>query len=597
MNWPWQRKRLGRRWNAVNRKNFVKYIVAICLVCSMSSLSAQEAAVKEQRKAEPPGQPVEGSKLGVAPSQPGGPASAAGTAGTASTTAIQDTGQAGEAGEEPKEEVAPLEPGNITVNFKGADMRTVLNYIAEVAGIDIVPAPDVKGPVDVRLTNKPWKVALDIILRNYGYAYEETSGIIRVDTISRLREQEPITQTYSLDYASAKTIAGGMKDDKNLPIPGAIKDILSEKGKIAFDDRTNILVVTDVPSKIDKINQVIKDLDAETPQVLIEAKVIETQLEKNETMGIDWTISATVAGAQRPTTIPFLSWQNPLAPLGVKFDEKTWLPQGGPAANSASTTLLFPSGPRDGSFGFPYALPADFTYGTLDFTSFQAVLQMLKNRTRTEVISDPRVATLNNKPAYINVGETFNFPLYERNMATGRMEIIGYRAEDHGIKLNVTPHINTKNEIWVELAPEISEFKRYDTLDAASGIKAPVFSKRKATTQVLVRDGDTIFIGGIIKENNTFFKSKMPILGDLFGDIPYIGGLFSQKADVVTKVELIFFITVRVLAHDKTLKGVPDNARAYSPTFSLYENYHDQDRQKDKNNNNKNNNKKKKRQK
>ena len=229
-----------------------------------------------------------------------------------------------------------------------------------------------------------------------------------------------------------------------------------------------------------------------------------------------------------------------------------------------------PSNPS-GPVSFPFASKSDFSFGTLDFTQFSAVLEMLKDRANTEIVSNPRIATLNNKEASIQVGETLGLPKYERNSTTGKMEITGYEAKDLGIKLKVIPHINTKEEIVVELKPEISDLLRYDTLDAASGVKAPVFSSRVANTQVMIQDGQTIFIGGLIKENNKDYKKKLPILGDLLGDVPYLGLLFSKKETVKEKTELIFFITVRIISEGKEMKDLPSAAKAYTPIFSLYE--------------------------
>ena len=178
--------------------------------------------------------------------------------------------------EEAQEPAVITEPGNVTVNFKGADIRTVLAYISEVAAVDIVSSPDVKGPVDLKLSNKPWKVALDVIIRNYGFAYEREGDIIRVVTVEKLKQEELATQAFNLNYGKAKDVVA------------SIKDIVSERGKVMYDDRTNIVLVTDIPTNIYKIGQVIDRLDKKTEQVLIEARIIETVLGANEKMGIDW---------------------------------------------------------------------------------------------------------------------------------------------------------------------------------------------------------------------------------------------------------------------------------------------------------------------
>lgn len=477
---------------------------------------------------------------------------------------VLEAGEADKGAESLPEETA--KPGNVTVNFKGADIRTVLAYISEVAGVDIVAAPDVKGTIDLRLTDKPWKVALDIIVRNYGFAYEREGDIIRVVTLDKLKQEEVITQTFPINYGKAKEIAS------------VIEDNVGERGSVMFDNRTNTVIATDIPTNVYKIGQIIERLDKETDQVLIEARVLETVLGDNEKIGIDWNVKIAASGAKRPITAPFnyfkpdsqtLKDYYPLVQTGASTTTTT---SGG--ATGATTAGKYPAG-ADGSKAFPYVdfsqdlFKTTFTFGTLDFSQFKAVLEMLKSRSDTSVVSNPRIATLNNNPANIMVGQTINLPKYERNSTTGKMSISGYEAKDLGIKLKVTPHINEKDEIVVELAPEISDFLRYDTLDAASGVVAPIFSSRQANTKIMIKDGDTIFIGGLIREDVVESRKKLPLVGDLLGDLPYVGLLFTKKEKTREKTELIFFITVKLMKRGRDLKDVPVVSKAYKPNYEL----------------------------
>jgi type IV pilus assembly protein PilQ len=464
-----------------------------------------------------------------------------------------------------KEEPIEIHPGNVTVNFKGADIRTVLSYISEVAGVDVIAAPDVKGVIDLKLTDKPWKVALDIIVRNYGFAYERSGDIIRVVTLDKLKQEEAVTQAFSLNYGTAKEIVG------------AVEDMVGDSGNVLYDDRTNMVLVTDIPTNVYKIGQIIQKLDRETDQVLIEARVLETVLSDDEKMGIDWNIKIAASGAKRPITWPF----NYMGTDSQAFQEFYPLVQTGTGSTTSTTSgsggqttvASYPQG-SDGSKAFPYVdynqdlFKNTFTFGTLDFSQFTAVLEMIKKRADTNIVSNPRVATLNNNPAYIIVGQTINMPKYERNSTTGKMELSGYDSKDLGIKLKVTPHINEKNEITVEISPEISDFLRYDTLDASSGVVAPVFSSRQANTKVMIKDQDTIFIGGMIKENIVDVKKTVPFIGDLLGDVPGLGLLVSKKEKTKQKTELIFFITVKLMKTGAKLKGVPTAEKAYKPDYN-----------------------------
>lgn len=469
-------------------------------------------------------------------------------------------------------EASPVEPGNVTVNFKGADINTVLAYISEVAGVDIVSAPDVKGIIDLRLTNKPWKAALDIIVRNYGFAYEREGDIIRVVTLDKLKQEELTTQAFSLNYSKSNDVVA------------ALKNIVGERGSAVFDERTNTVLVTDIPTNIYRIGQLIARLDKRTEQVLIEARIIETVLGDDEKLGIDWSVKITAAGAKRPTTLPF-DYYSP----GSNFlDKYTPLVQtgqtvmtAGTLANTTNTTTpgIFPTG-KSGSAasandkGFPFVdytvdtMKNAFAFGTLDFTEFKAVLEMLKSRSDTDTISNPRIATLNNNKATINVGDIIYIPKFERNSTTGKMEITGYDQTNSGIVLDVTPHINDAGEIALDLIPQIKEYLGTSPIAPGSDIFAPLFKTREAKTQVMVKNGQTIFIGGLISEKEVDRRTKLPFIGDLLGDIPGLGLLFSHKNIVKQRVELIFFITVNIMSPDKEIKGAPLPSKAYVPMFT-----------------------------
>ncbi|HPM43304.1 MAG TPA: secretin N-terminal domain-containing protein, partial [Candidatus Omnitrophota bacterium] len=473
-------------------------------------------------------------------------------------------------------------PGNVTVNFKGADIKTVLAYISEVAGVDIVPSPDVKGLVDLKLTNKPWKVALDIIVRNYGYAYEREGDIIRVVTIDRLKQEELITQTFVLNYAKAKNVVD------------SIKGMVTDPNKLKYDERTNTVVVTDIPTKIYKIGEIIQSLDKMTEQVLIETIAIETALGDDERMGIDWTAKITATGAKRPTTFPFDYYTSdnkgldkflPLVQTGVtqtQLDPASGLPFSIPPSQFP-TGSSGPAGVDPNDKAFPFVdLTVDsmrnaFTFGTLDFSEFKAVLEMIKQRADSDVVANPRIMTLNNEPALIHVGESVYMPDFERNSTTGKMEIKGYSSLrgagsagsdvgiQSGVNLLVTPHINNRGEIIVDLVPSISDDIVFRPIDPQGNIYAPSIRERTAKTQARINDGETIFIGGLIREENIVIDNKLPIIGDMLGNVPGVGYLVSHKSTRKVKRELIFFVTVNIIKSGKKLPNSPVIEKAQNP--------------------------------
>lgn len=421
-------------------------------------------------------------------------------------------------------------PGNVTMDFKNAEISNVLRILSLKSSVNIVAGPEVTGLVTIRLTDVPWEKALDVVLRTYGFTYEREGNIIRVTTIESLKQEELTTEVYSLKYAKAQEVVE------------SIKEMLTERGKIKYDERTNVVVATDIPTNLYRIRQVIDKLDRRTPQVLIEAKIIEVRLDDSEYLGIDWNTEITVEGAAKPTTLPFTR------------RTETALERGTDKFFPVGLAAQFPAGEIDERSIFPFVdldsetLQHRFEFGVLDFTQFQAVLRFLQQRTDTDILSNPRITTLNNKESVIHVGETMLFPTFERNDDTGQLEISGFTDERQlGVKLTVTPHINTEGDIVVKLKPEVSSFDRVQTLDASRGIVAPVFDIREAEAEVMIRDGDTIMLGGLITKTVENTKNKIPFLGD----IPLIGDyLFSRNDKTVDRAELIIFLTV-YLVKDK----------------------------------------------
>jgi len=459
--------------------------------------------------------------------------------------------------EDATEGIAETAPGNVTMDFKSADINNVLRILSYKSGVNIVAGPEVKGLVTIRLTNVPWEKALDVVLRTYGFSYEKVGNIIRVTTIESLKQEELTTEVYTLSYGKAEDVTE------------AIENMLTERGKTRFDERTNTLVVTDIPTNLYKISQIVEKLDRRTPQIMIEAKVIETTLADDERLGIDWNLQLSLTGASRPTSFPWGRFSE------HDFEQSLtrFFPPGqteltvADTGEALATTGDFPvtGGPQQYQT-FPWVETTDFTLGSLNASSFSAAMEYLDTRTDTDILSHPRITTLDNQEANILVGQIIGIPTYERNSETGQMEITGYQDKQVGVKLNVIPHVNVEGDITVIIKPEISALLRYDTLDASRGIVAPVFSTREATTQVMVGDGETIMIGGLISKQSIDNVDKVPLLGD----IPFIGkALFTKTNKDIDRTEVIIFLTVRLV----TDKWVPPAGSAAA--FAKFPSPHD----------------------
>lgn len=430
---------------------------------------------------------------------------------------------------------APVEPAaasdTISLDFKDADIGSVLRVLSMKSNVNIVTGPEVTGLVTVRLDNVPWEKALDVILRTYNYVYEREGNIIRVTTRDNMKLEPVETKTFILNYSKAQEIQA------------SITDMLSERGKVKSSERTNMVVVTDIPTNLYRIGEVIKKLDKPTSQAFIDSKIIKTEAGAIENMGIQWQPTVSAKGASRPTTFPFSAVRDQGTPFGFKefFPTLTGTAVAPFAAVNASDPRSFPSVTPSAASGF--------TLGTLDFTKFQATLNFLKSYSNAKVVSNPRVVVLNNQTAHIQVGQQIPLPSYERNETTGGMVISGFSYRDIGVVLNVTPHINSSGEILVDLKPEVSS-KNGDQSFGTDQMTAPIFDMTQAQTQLLIQSGQTIAIGGLLSDNKSQSETKVPYLAD----IPLVGKLFRAKrqgtADSTApgsdnkKIETLFFVTV-----------------------------------------------------
>jgi len=471
-----------------------------------------------------------------------------------------------------KSDVSALLPkaGNVTVNFRDVDIQTVLHYLSEVSGVDIVPSPGVEGAVTMRLRDKPWEVALDIVTRNYNYAYsrDDEKGIIRVMPKSSLQEEEPVTVVIPLNYViqstedmmSLNSDDAEVGSDRNISqLMKAVNSVISSEigERATFLPNINAIVVTAIPARVGIIKEMLTKIDKKTPQIMLDAKVIEVTLDRDDQFGIDWNAVISAAGARRPTTLPFRndgnlnflpSKQNNYYPA-TTMNSTGLTGQGNMPivdAFSAVGQMINPT-----SFTTATNTANLFSFGTLDFTQFSATLRMIDDRDDTTILSSPHITTLNNQPAVIKV--VSNIYLQKQQKTTDDASVVTVEFEEDprqvGVVLQVTPHINERDEIIVNLRPQVSSSLTFEELSVSGSTNtvAMAYDLREADTQVMVKDGETIFIGGLISETKAKEDHKLPFIGDLLGDIPVVGGLVKYKQDNVDKSEVVFFVTVHII--------------------------------------------------
>ena len=239
--------------------------------------------------------------------------------------------------------------------------------------------------------------------------------------------------------------------------------------------------------------------------------------------------------------------------------QKKYYPGSGFAdADALTTNTDFPMMDKSvqDPLGLVYGTNNLFTYGTLDFSQFTATLSLIEDRTDTEVLSSPRITTLNNQKATIKVVEKIMLQKTQETTQTAGIVTVEFEKESEarevGVILTVIPHVNEEGDISVNLLPEVSNrlgATGFETVQVGANLNAIAltFTSREANTIVRVKDGETIFLGGLIRENSSVVENKVPLLGDLFGDIPILGNTFKYDAELIEKTEVVFFITVHLV--------------------------------------------------
>jgi type II secretory pathway component GspD/PulD (secretin) len=316
-------------------------------------------------------------------------------------------GEKGDIVNEKLKNIKVTEKGNnlYSIELRNADLKDVIRYFAHEYKLNIIVNKDVSGKVTASLGNITIRQALEQVLDSQGYTIEEKDGILRV------KKKATGAKEFRLRNISV--------DDIKKKISG----LLSDTGKMVVEKTSNSILVVDKPDNLSMVEKYINMIDVEGKQVLIEAKFVETTLTNTQRLGIDWTIASTFKAGKRPTTFPFR-----------KTGEKSFFPENDATSSDFSSNS-----------GFPYAAKSDYVFGTLDFQQFQAVLDMLFSKTDTKLISNPRVATLNNQKATVSIATEYPLPKFEFNENTGAWNITDYEYKNFGITLDVTPIISNDN--------------------------------------------------------------------------------------------------------------------------------------------------------
>lgn len=417
----------------------------------------------------------------------------------------------------------------LSLNFQNIDVRAVLQLIADFTGLNIVTSDTVQGNLTLRLKNVPWDQALDIILKSKGLAMRQIGNVIQIAPTEEVAAREKLeleaqkqvselaplrSEFIRINYAKAADLAALLKAKEN--------SLLSARGNVTVDERTNTLLVQDTADKLADVRRLVSTLDIAQRQVLIEARLVVANNDFSKELGVKFGASRDSSGLSQDGRKAAISGS--LAATDELINNSTLT---APGRLNVNLPVAGPSG----SIGLALAkLP----FGTL----LELELSALQTEGRGEIISNPRVVTANQKAATIEQGE--EIPYLEAS-SSGAATVSFKKAV---LSLNVTPQITPDSRIIMDLT--VTQNNRVSNTALGPG-QVPIISTRQVTTQVLVDNGETVVLGGVYERTTSNNTERVPF----FGDLPYVGFLFKTTAKSDNNRELLVFITPKIL--DDTL--------------------------------------------
>jgi type IV pilus assembly protein PilQ len=468
----------------------------------------------------------------------------------------------------------------VTFNFQDIPTRSVLQLIADVSDLNIVVADSVQGNVTLRLINVPWDQALDIVLQAKGLDKRRRGNVIWVapqkeiadreeaiaDARMKIEDKEALVSDYiPISYGKAKDVAALLTKETQTNSAGSAggqaqqRGFLSSRGSVTFDDRTNILLVSDIPSKIQEIRQLVSILDRPVQQVLIESRIVIASDSFARELGVKFGVSGgyetgngniiTTSGSAFGTD----EMNNVI--LNNRFGTGTGTTGRGSRGLPATSPGNIPSQPQPGPQGgiavpnladrlnvnMPVTNPAGSFGLAILGADYLLDLELSAAQTegRGEVVSTPRVITASQKEADIKQGQEVGYVTFQSGGTGAPQATVNFK--EAVLELKVTPTITADDRVYLDLNVKKDAIASF--IDNPGGGQVPQLDKREINTSVLVDNGQTVVLGGVYEVNKTDSVQKVPYLGD----VPILGNLFKFSSRNNTKAELLIFVTPRIL--------------------------------------------------
>jgi type IV pilus assembly protein PilQ len=426
----------------------------------------------------------------------------------------------------------------IDLDLKDADIHNILRLLADVGRVNIVTADDVSGSVTIRMRNVPWDQALDVVLQAKGLGMVRQGNLIRVAPMAALQKERELRlaqQKQELELAPLETRLIPVSYATAEELQARAKDFLSPRGSLAVDERTNVLIARDVAGNLNHIEELVRSLDTQTPQVLVEARIVEATSKYLRDIGIQWGGDATFSEATGN-------------PTGVAFPSRVGV-AGGNYDNNTPTAGLSPFQRQIPNPNFAVNLPAatgtgqggalGLSFGSIDNNFNLGVrLSAAESSGMLRIVSSPRILTLDNREARINQGTLIPF-------AQVSAQGVQTTFQEAKLQLLVKPHVTADGSVAMHVKINRDE----PDFNQTSARGDPTILKREAETDLLVMDGHTAVIGGIFTRNTGRNLDQVPF----FGDIPILGILFQRRRASDSRNELVIFLTPRIVNRAEAL--------------------------------------------
>jgi len=425
----------------------------------------------------------------------------------------------------------------IDLDFKGADIHNILRLLADVGQVNVIVGDDVRGDVTIKMRDVPWDQALDVVLRSKGLGSVREGNLLRVAPLPQLEkelEAEIARQKQIADVLPLETRLIGVSYAEAGTLTDKARDLLTPRGKISVDSRTNTLIVSDVVKSLQLVEDLVRNLDTQTSQVVIEARIVEANSNFARQIGVQWGGSAFADSTHgNPTGLVFPynvgiggGADDGQAPLGGLVPA----PRSGTGTSAQSPNFLV-NMPAAAGLGTGSAI--GLTMGSVA-GAFNLNLRLSAYETTgaVRILSSPRITTMDNIDATISQG--VSIPVSTVSAMGAQTQFVDAR-----LSLQVKPHVTNEGTISLNINVTRNEPDFVNT--GARG--DPTIQKKEARTTMLVRDGDTAVIGGIYTRNTGLSSARVPF----FSDIPVLGWFFRNKKENDNRSEFLVFITPRIV--------------------------------------------------